>query len=96
MSGYVGAVALNREGDKGRSVWLEWLEGDFAGVVDGPFLSVDCARKGGDYERRLAQGYVVEVSERWAAERGFAWFRPAPVRVWFVDPRGPVGGEAWH
>ena len=91
LDGFAGGVALNRAGDLGRKVWLEWdpstSSGRGEGLVDGPFLVVDCAGRGQDYVRRERQGYVVEVSERVALARGFAWVGPVGVRVWFVDPR---------
>lgn len=82
LAGYVGAVALNRAGDRYRDVWLEWADG----TVDGPFLVVDCAQRGEHFEAREEAGYIVEVSEKWAKRRGFAWVAPVEVTVWFVDP----------
>lgn len=96
LDGYVGGVALNRAGDLGRKVWIEWTEGPFEGVTDGPFLVVDCARRGADYQARIGAGYVIEVSEGWAMRREFAWVGPVKVRVWFVDPRGESGDLVWH
>ena len=91
LAGYVGPVVLNRRGDLWRKVWLEWEDG----LVEGPFLVVDCAQRGVHYEERVRKGLVVEVSEEQAARRGFAWWGPVPVRVWFADPRGPEGGGRW-
>jgi len=83
LSGYVGAVALNRQGDKGRAVWLEWEDG----TIDGPFLVVDCAQRVGHFEDRERQRRVVEVSWDWAVKKGFALVGPVPVKVWFVNPK---------
>ena len=89
LAGYAGGVALNRAGDVGRSVWLEWEDGD----VSGPFLVVDCARRGADYVERVRRGYVVEVDAGVARARGFAGWGPVGVKVWFVDPRVGPGGR---
>ncbi len=91
LEGYAGGVALNRAGDLGRKVWLEWDGGPYSGLVDGPFLVVDCAQRGEHYERRQRRGYVVEVDAVLAGLRGFKGWGPVGVRVWFVDPRA----ESW-
>ena len=77
--GYVGAVALNRMGDLGRSIWLERDPGE----VEGPFLSLDCAALE-DYGRRVKRLRIVEVD--WTTSRRWGMRGPVPVRVWFVDP----------
>lgn len=86
LSGYRGGVALNRAGDRGRQVWLEWSDG----TVAGPYLVVDCAerRHMGERER---QGLVVEVDAQTARLRGFYGVGPVAVQVWFVEPG--VGGR---
>ena len=77
--GYTGLVALNPAGDLGRVVWLER-----AGVFEGPFLVVDCARAT-DYATRVDAHLVIEVdwptAERWGM-RG-----PEAVTVHFRRPR---------
>lgn len=82
LDGYVAAVALNRAGDLERVVWLEWADGE----VFGPYLVVDCARRGEHFEARERQGYVVEVPAGVARLRGFYGVGPEPVTVWFRDP----------
>lgn len=79
--GYGDGIALNRAGDLGRVVWLEW--GD--GPIDGPLNVVDCAQAV-HYETRERLGRVVEVSAELARERGFYKVGPAPVTVWLIEP----------
>ena len=81
LAGYVGGVALNRAGDLGRRVWLEWGEGE----IDGPYLVVDCARELHFAEREDAR-LVVEVDAQTAWRHGFFRVGPVPVRVLFVEP----------
>lgn len=95
-SAHAGIVALNRAGDLGRTVWLQWADG----AAEGPFLSVDCARRG-DYALRLQQNRVVEVDATVARQRGFYGVGPVPVRVWFLPDQPPAlptrtGGLAPH
>jgi len=75
-----GAVALNRAGDLGRVIWLDWGEGP-----EGPYLSVDCAQEA-HYQDRIAAGRAVEVSAREAKRRGFYGVGPVPVKVLFRLP----------
>ena len=79
LEGYAGGVALNRRGDLGRVVWLE-----FDGAIDGPFLVVDCARRE-HYESREQRSRVVEVDAQTAMRRGFYGVRPVSVKVFFDD-----------
>lgn len=79
LSGYMGGVALNRQGDLGRVVWLE-----FKHSIEGPYLVVDCA-KSVDYKARERQGRVVEVDARTAMRHGFYYWGPVPVHVYFDD-----------
>jgi hypothetical protein len=79
LSPYAGGVALNRAGDLGRLVLLEWWDG----AVTGPYLVVDCARRD-HYDQRESQNYVVEVDAQTAMARGFYGVGPVPVIVWFL------------
>ena len=79
LSGFEGGVALNRRGDLGRVVWLE-----FDHAISGPYLSVDCARRE-HYKTREERGYVVEVDAETAKRHGFWKIGPAPVKVYFAD-----------
>ena len=71
-------VALNRAGDLGREVWLQWPDGQ----IDGPLPVVDCAQAA-HYEEREAADRVVEVSADLARRRGFYGVGPMPVTVLF-------------
>lgn len=82
LDGYLAGVALNRAGDLGRVVWLDFDDG----LLYGPFLVVDCAQRGEHFRRREAQGYVVEVPAWVARLHGFYGVGPVPVTVRFVDP----------
>lgn len=75
LHGFVGGVALDRAGDRGRSVWLQWEKGN----IEGPFLSVDCAK------RKHVGGCVVEVDASVAKRHGFFGVNRVPVRVYFED-----------
>ena len=79
LEGYAGGVALNRRGDLGRVVWLE-----FDGAIDGPFLVVDCARKE-HYDSREQRSRVVEVDAQTAMRREFYGVGPVSVKVFFDD-----------
>ena len=81
LAGYAGGVALNRAGDLGRLVWLEWADG----AVNGPYLVVDCARRE-HFEERERQRLIVEVDAQTAWLREFYRVGPVPVRVWFIRP----------
>lgn len=75
-------VALNRKGDIGRTVWLQWGDGS----VTGPLQVVDCAQRIGHYEKRERQGRVVDVSAALAKAQGFYKWGPILVMVWFKQP----------
>jgi hypothetical protein len=87
LDGFAGGVALNRAGDLGRAVWLE-----FNGTVSGPYLSVDCARRGRDYVVREQKRYIVEIdydlAQRWGVVGD-----PFAVRVYFEAPIGAPSEE---
>ena len=88
LTDYLAGVALNRAGDLGRTVWIQFDDGG----VYGPFLVVDCAQRGAHFELRERQGYVVEVPAWVARLQGFYGVGPASVRVLFRSPY-PVGKE---
>ena len=73
--GLAGAVALNRAGDLGRTVWLRGPDG-----LEGPFMVIDCARRD-HYQDRIAQGRVVEVD--WSTSRRWGMRGPVSVVVVF-------------
>lgn len=80
--GFADGVALNRAGDLGRVVWLQWGDGS----IDGPFVVADCAQRA-HYIGRKELGRVVEVSAKVAKEKGFYGVGPVRVIVWFEFPR---------
>lgn len=82
IEAYHGFVALNRAGDLGRVVWLQWEDG----TIDGPLLVIDCAQRGKHYAQRMHQQRVAEVDYDLAKLRGFAGVGPVPVVVWFQKP----------
>jgi hypothetical protein len=83
LGGYTGAVALNRRGDLGRSVWVRWPDGS----LEGPLLVVDCAQRGEHYRAREWQGRVIEVDAETAQRHGFYGVGPlGGVRVYFDGP----------
>lgn len=86
LTGHIAGVALNRSGDLGRTVWIEWDDGS----IDGPFMVVDCAQRGDHFERRERQGYVVEVPAWVARLRGFYGVGPVPATVLFDPPPSVV------
>lgn len=77
LTGYVGGVALNHPTHLGQTVWLLWPD---EGLVDGPFLVVDCAAAD-DVAKRERLGYVVEVDAGLAERRGFYGVGPRWVIV---------------
>jgi hypothetical protein len=81
IAGFRGGVALNRAGDLGRTVWLE-----YDGEITGPYRVVDCAHRGVHFEDRLSKGYIVEVDYRVARDWGIVGVGPVPVRVHFELP----------
>jgi hypothetical protein len=83
LAGYAGGVALNRARDLRRAVWIEWA----GGPITGPYLVVDCAARGTDYELRERLHLILEVDAQTAQARGFFDVGPVPVTVWFTNPR---------
>lgn len=84
LAGYRGGVALMRAGDLGRDVWILFPDG-----WDGPFLSVDCARRA-HYEMNLARDRVVDIDrDIWLEHELPGW--PVRVLVSFAAPVMAVG-----
>jgi hypothetical protein len=79
LDGYVGAVALNRQGDLYRDVWIQ-----HDGTISGPYLVVDCAQAGQDFEVREAQHRILEVG--WDLAQAWHMRGPHDVTVWLVEP----------
>jgi hypothetical protein len=77
LTPYLGGVALNRKGDLGRIVWIE-----FDTAIEGPFLVVDCAQEG-HFPDRENQNRVIEVDAATAIRHGFYGVGPVPVKVFF-------------
>ena len=73
-------VALNRAGDLGRYVWIEWPDGTIYSAV-----VVDCAQRE-HYRARAQDNRIVEVSAEIAQARGFYDVGPSPVKVWYRPP----------
>ena len=70
-----GAIAMLREGDIGRKVWLE-----HKGEVLGPFMVVDCA--GPKHYARLVEKEEVAELPYWLAQR---WKMLGPIDVTVLD-----------
>ncbi len=87
IAGFRGGVALNRAGDLGRTVWLEYND-----EIIGPYRVVDCARRGLHFEERERKGYVVEIDYRLARDWHIVGVGPVPVKVHFELPL-PRGRE---
>lgn len=89
IAGFRGGVALNRSGDLGRAIWLE-----YDGEIIGPYRVVDCARRGPHFEDRERRGYVAEVDYRLARDWGIVGVGPVPITVHFYPPTPE--GHQWH
>jgi len=88
LSGYEGGVALMGCGDIGKDVWLKPPGGDW----EGPYLVVDCARRGDIYGCVFHRREVVEVDYRTARRWGFLGkWRLDGVEVSKVNPHELVG-----
>ena len=65
LTGYMDGVAMASPADIGRDVWLKLPDGEW----EGPYLVVDCAKRGDIYPITVGRGEVVEVgfrtAERW-------------------------------
>jgi len=87
LEGTAGGVAMNRRGDLGRLVWLDWYNPvTHQPELTGPYRVVDCARQGRDYTARERSGRIVEVSFELAQQWAIAGVGPTPIRVWLVEP----------
>lgn len=73
LDGYLDGVAMMSPADIGRTVWLKRPGGEW----EGPFLVVDCARRGDMWPIAITRGEVVEVgfstALRWGMVRGGTW-----------------------
>jgi len=78
--GLAGAVALSRNADRGRRVWIT---NPRTGEIEGPFLSIDCSNRA-HYRQRIAAGTIVDVDYQTAKRWNMAG--PLTVTVWFADP----------
>jgi hypothetical protein len=67
LSGYVDGVSLMSPADIGRTVWIKRTGG-----WEGPFLVVDCSRRGDMWPIIVGRGEVVEVGFRTAVAWGMA------------------------
>lgn len=66
LDGYVDGVSLMSPSDIGRTVWLRRPDHDW----EGPFLVVDCARRGDIWPVVMMHGEIVEVGFQTAARWG--------------------------
>lgn len=88
LDGYVDGVAMMSPADIGRTVWLRRSGGEW----EGPFLVVDCARRGDFWPIAVLREEVVEVGFQTAVRWGMAvggpgWWHTrtakiSPVEVW--------------
>ena len=84
LEGYLDGVSLMSPADIGKKVWIK-VNGEW----EGPFLSVDCARKGDMYGVIVHRGEVVEVGFRTAVRWGMVeengevndWFKEVEVYI---------------
>lgn len=79
LTGHIGAAALMRCGDLGRTVW----------VLGQPLIVCDCSRRD-HFEMNLERGRVIDLSWDVWEEFGFP-LAPMPVEVHFEPPM--KGGE---
>jgi len=76
--GYAGAIALNRAGDLGRTVWLVGPDG----IIRRVFVA-DCAGRDA-YAWRVKNGRIAEVD--WMTARAWGMNDLVPVTVYFEFP----------
>jgi len=55
-NGYIGAVAVYRNGDKGRDIHILWPDG----TIDGPYLAIDVVARN-HYQLGLSRNRVIDV-----------------------------------
>lgn len=72
LAGYLGGVAMLSPADIGRTVWLKRASQDW----EGPYLVVDCARRGDMYGTAILRGEVVEVGFSTALRWGMIRLKP--------------------
>lgn len=90
LEGFVDGVSLMSPSDIGRTVWLRRFGRDW----EGPFLVVDCARRGDIWPVIMKRGEVVEVGFQTAAKWGFVdakmrddgvYDRPYVIQKWKME-----------
>jgi hypothetical protein len=81
----IGHVALIREGDIGRKIWVQ-ID---AQTIEGPFLVIDCAHTW-DVAPLLARGWGIDLdyqtAERWNFEMKHVTILDAPPPGWMPTP----------
>ncbi|MGL4650162.1 MAG: hypothetical protein ACRC1H_12185, partial [Caldilineaceae bacterium] len=81
----IGHVALIREGDVGRKIWLQ-LE---SGAYEGPFLVIDCAHTW-DVGPLVGQGWGIDLdyqtAQRWGFQMQHVNILDAPPPGWSPTP----------
>jgi len=93
LGDHIGFAAMNRKGDLGKVIYVEYLGKDkeLYGKIIGPLLVVDVAQEGAHYEEREGKNLIVELSFEQAMEWNMKG--PIPVRVYLENPF-PVTREA--
>jgi len=90
LDGFVDGVSLMSPSDIGRTVWLRRPDHGW----EGPFLVVDCARRGDIWPVIMSRGEVVEVGFQTAAKWGMVnatkwdhsyYDRPFTVKKWKIE-----------
>ncbi len=90
LEGFVDGVSLMSPSDIGRTVWLRRPDHDW----EGPFLVVDCARRGDIWPVIMYNGEIVEVGFQTAVKWGLVearqyrngeYGRPFKVKHWRLD-----------
>ena len=97
LDGYVDGIAMMSPADIGKTAWLKRP----GSIWEGPFLVVDCARRGDMFSAIYYRGEVAELgfktAKRWGMASGKAgnWqaviWRWDDVEVWLGD--SPVAGN---
>lgn len=83
LEGYAGGVSLMSPADIGHKVWLKRPGHDW----EGPFLVVDCARRGDMYGVIVSRGEVIEVdfqtAQRWGLVKWGGSSQPGGYVSWW-------------